>query len=183
MIDAVTHGERLEGLRRQMDEAGLDLVALAPTDNLRYVVGFAPRYDERACMLLVTAGSADVLMPNLNAEQAAAEAPELELVTWSDDAGPVDALRSALDRVGANGLRRAAVDGEMRADHLLLLQEAVREASFVDASIAVRPLREVKSEDELRLLQAASDAGDAAMQAAFAACSPGATELEVAEAA
>ena len=183
MIDAATRGERLESLRRRMDEAGLDLVALAPTDNLRYVVGFAPLYDERACMLLVTPGSAGVLMPSLNAEQAAAEAPELELVTWSDDAGPADALRSTLERVGANGARRAAVDGEMRADHLLLLQEAVGDASFVDASVAVRPLRELKSDDELRLLQAASDAGDAAMQASFAACGPGVTELEVAEAA
>ena len=166
-----------------MAEAQVDLVALAPTDNLRYVVGFAPRYDERACMLLVTAGSAGVLMPSLNAEQAAAEAPELELVIWSDDAGPVEAVRSALDRVGADSVRRAAVDGEMRADHLLLLQDAVSDASFVDASIAVRPLREVKSDHELLLLQAASEGGDAAMQAAFAACAPGVTELEVGEAA
>jgi Xaa-Pro aminopeptidase len=166
-----------------MDEAGLDLVALAPSDNLRYVVGFAPRYDERACMLLVTPESAGVLMPSLNAEQAAAEAPELELVTWSDDAGPIDALRSTLDHIGAGGARRAGVDPEMRAEHLLLLQDAIPEATFVTASVAVRPLREVKSETELRLLQAASDAADGAVQAAFAACRPGATELEVADAA
>ena len=47
----------------------------------------------------------------------------------------------------------------------------------------MRPLREVKSDGELRLLQAAADAGDAAMRAAFAACRPGATELQVADAA
>jgi Xaa-Pro aminopeptidase len=164
-----------------MDEAGLDLVALAPSDNLRYVLGFAPHYDERACMLLVTAGSAGVLMPNLNAEQAAEEAPELELVRWTDDAGPADALRKTLAQVGANGVRRAGIDPEMRADHLLLLQEAVPDASYVDAAVAVRPLREIKSDDELRLLQAASDGGDAAMRAAFAACHAGATELDVAD--
>src|SRR2546430_9660711 len=96
MIDATTRGERLEGLRHRMDAAGLDLVVLAPSDNLRYVVGFAPVYDERACMLLVTAESTGVLMPSLNAEQAAAEAPEFELVTWSDDAGPAEALRTTL---------------------------------------------------------------------------------------
>ena len=93
LIDAATREERLAGLRRRMGEAGLDLVALAPSDNLRYVLGFAPHYDERACMLLVTPASAAVLMPSLNAEQAAGDAPELELVTWSDDAGPTDALR------------------------------------------------------------------------------------------
>jgi Xaa-Pro aminopeptidase len=166
-----------------MDEAGLDLVALAPSDNLRYLAGFAPMYDERACMLLVTRESAGVLMPSLNADQAAAEVPELELVTWSDDAGPVDALRKTIAHVGANGVRRAGVDPEMRADHLLLLQGAIGNARFVDASVAVRPLREVKSESELQLLQAAADAADGAIRAAFAACRPGATELEVADAA
>jgi Xaa-Pro aminopeptidase len=183
LIDEVTRRERLDGLREQMGEAGLDLVAVAPTDNLRYLVGFAPLYDERACMLLVTPQSAGVLMPSLNAEQAAAEAPELELVTWSDDAGPVDALRATLRRVGKSAVRRAGVDPEMRAEHLLLLQDAISGASFVNASVAVRPLREVKSEDELRVLQAASDAADGALQAAFSACRAGATELEVAEAA
>ena len=166
-----------------MGESGLDLVALAPSDNLRYVLGFAPHYDERACMLLVTPSSAAVLMPSLNAEQAAGDAPELELVTWSDDAGPADAMRRTLAQVGANGVGRAGIDPEMRADHLLLLQDASPDTSFVSADVAVRPLREVKSDGELRLLQAAADAADVAMRAAFSACRPGATELHVADAA
>src|SRR5262245_5148849 len=166
-----------------MDAAGLDLVALAPSDNLRYLLGFAPLYDERACMLIVTQSAEGVVMPSLNAEQSASEAPELELVQWSDDAGPDDAPRRTLAHVSANGLRRAAVDPEMRADHLLLLQAAVAGASFVDATVLVGPMRIVKSADELRLLQTASDGGDAAMKAAFDACRPGVTELEVAEAA
>jgi len=183
LIDEATRSERLDGLREQMDEARLDLVALAPTDNLRYLLGFAPLYDERACMLLVTPQSEGVLMPSLNAEQAAAEVPELELVTWSDDAGPVDALRTTLRQIGGTAARRAGVDPEMRAEHLLLLQDAISGASFVNASIAVRPLREMKSEDELRLLQNSSDAADGAVRAAFSACRPGVTELEVSEAA
>ncbi|MET0938718.1 MAG: Xaa-Pro peptidase family protein [Gaiellaceae bacterium] len=183
LIDAATRSERLEGLRRRMGESGLDLVALAPSDNLRYVLGFAPHYDERACMLLVTPSSAAVLMPSLNAEQAAGDAPELELVTWSDDAGPADAMRRTLAQVGANGVGRAGIDPEMRADHVLLLQKASPDTSFVSADVAVRPLREVKSDGELRLLQAAADAADVAMRAAFSACRPGATELHVADAA
>lgn len=166
-----------------MAEAGLDVVALAPTDNLRYVVGFAPFSDERACMLLVTRDSALVLMPSLNAEQAAAEASELELVTWDDDAGPVDALREALERGGGAAARNAAADPEMRADHLLLLQEAISDATFVSASVAVRPLREVKSARELELLQTAADAADGAVRAAFTACGVGVSEREVGEAA
>ena len=140
MSDAKTRAERLDGLRGRMVEAGLDLVALAPSDNLRYVLGFAPVYDERACMLLVTPRSAAVLMPNLNAEQSAAEAPEIELVRWTDDAGPADSLLRTLDRVGGAGARRAGVDPDMRAGHLLLLQAAIPDAGLVDASVAVRPI-------------------------------------------
>src|ERR1700693_1365630 len=107
MIGSATRHERIEALRRRMDDDGIGLVALAPSDNLRYVIGFSPVPDERACMLLVTSGSALVLMPSLNAEQAVAEAPELGLVTWNDDAGPASALREALRRVGGDVSLRA----------------------------------------------------------------------------
>src|SRR5262249_39805363 len=63
------------------------------------------------------------------------------------------------------------------ADHLLLLQGAVSGAGFVDATVVVGPMRLVKSDAELSLLQAAADGGDAAMRGAFEACRPGATEL------
>src|SRR5262249_13565574 len=144
---------------------------------------FAPLYDERACMLLVTADAALVLMPSLNARQASAEAPELGLVTWDDDEGPVDALRRTLEQVDGNGTVRAGVDPGLRAEHLLRLQEAIAGAGFASASLALRPLRELKSADELRLLEAAAEAADGAIRAAFAACRRGATELEVADAA
>lgn len=183
MIDAETRAGRIDALRQRMAEAGLELVALAPSDNLRYIAGFSPVPDERACMLLVTHGASLMLMPSLNAEQAAAAAPELGLVTWADDEGPVAALREALERSGGGGASRVGADPEMRADHLLLLQEMVPAAAVVPASIAVRPLREIKSASELSLLQVAANAGDEAVRAAFAACRPGATELEVGEAA
>ncbi|HZT15633.1 MAG TPA: Xaa-Pro peptidase family protein [Gaiellaceae bacterium] len=182
MIDQATRSRRLDALRRRMDETGCELTALAPSDNLRYVIGFSPKADERACMLLVGAGGTSFVMPGLNAEQTSAEAPELELVRWSDDAGPSEALRTALERVGGGRAVRIAVDPEMRADHLLLLQQAVPEAEAVPATTVVGPLREAKSAEEIAVLQTAAAAADEAMTAAFSACRPGATELDVADA-
>jgi Xaa-Pro aminopeptidase len=176
-----TRAERLEALRARMSEAGCGLAAVAPTDNLIYLLGFAPKYDERACMLLVSSTGASVVMPSLNAEQSAVEAPELELVRWSDDAGPVDALRTALEQVGANG-STVAVDGEMRADHLLLLQAALPDSRTVSATDVLGALRVMKSRQEIDALQAAANAADEAVLAAFAACRSGAAEAEVAEA-
>ena len=182
-MNETTRTARLSSLRDAMGSAGLDMVALAPTDNLRYLLGFAPKYDERACMLLVTQAAAAMLMPSLNAGQAAAESGGVELFTWADTTGPADALQGAVERVGAGSVSTVAVDPEMRADHLLLLSRDVPGAKLGTAAEILRWLREVKSSDELQVLARGSRAADDAVRAALAACTPGAAEVEVAEAA
>jgi Xaa-Pro aminopeptidase len=183
VMDAETRAARIAKVQQGLPAAGLGLVVLAPTDNLRWVLGFAPLYDERACLLLVSARGVAMLMPSLNAEQARSEAPEIELVTWADDAGPATALVAALERVGGTQAATVGADPEMRADHLLLLQAAVDGASYESASAVLRPLREIKGQDELDLLAASARTADAAIRAAFAACRAGTSELAVAEAA
>src|SRR6185437_12091929 len=64
-VNETTQTARLDALRNAMGTAGIDLLAVAPTDNLRYMLGFAPKYDERACMLLVAPGATAMLMPSL----------------------------------------------------------------------------------------------------------------------
>ena len=180
-MDAETRTARIAKVQQGLAGAGLGLVALAPTDNLRWVLGFAPLYDERACLLLVTPTGVAMLMPSLNAEQARSEAPEIELVTWADDAGPATALVAALERVGGTGAPTVGADSEMRADHLLLLQAAIEGASWETAAAVMRPLREIKEPGELELLVASAHTADTAIEAAFAACRAGTSELEVAE--
>lgn len=182
MIATETRAQRLASLRAEMARTGIDLAAIAPSDNIRYLLGFSPKGDERACALLVSATGAAVLMPSLNAEQAAAEAPELELIRWDDDAGPADALRATLERVHGTSARHVAADPEMRADHLMLLQETLPAAKTVTATLVIGPLREAKDADELAALQRSSDVADRAVGAAFGACAAGVTELEVGEA-
>jgi Xaa-Pro aminopeptidase len=172
---------RFASLRVEMRNASINLVALAPSDSLRYLLGFSPKADERACMLLVTQTRSVMLMPNLNAEQASAQTPELELLRWSDDANPADALTLCLAGIGASTAVLAAADPEMRADHLLLLQAALPGARLTSAASLLATLRESKEPAELALLQRSADVADAAMFAAFAAMRPGVTELEIAD--
>lgn len=181
MIDPSTRARRLAALRDQMAETGVQVAVIAPTDNLKYLLGFSPHGDERACLLVVSRDAAAVVMPGLNAEQTAAEAPELELLRWSDDAGPSDALAGALALTGAAGSVTVAVDPEMRADHLLLLQGAMPDAVTVDATSVIGPLRTAKDAVELDSLQLAANVADTAMLAAFDALAPGVTELAVGE--
>ncbi|HET9124744.1 MAG TPA: Xaa-Pro peptidase family protein [Solirubrobacteraceae bacterium] len=177
--------QRLARLRGSMARAGVGLTAIAPTDNLRWLLGFAPLYDERACALIVSAERAVMLMPGLNAEQTAAHAPEIPLVRWADEDGPVDALRDALARVapGATAAELTfAADPQMRADHLLLLQGALPGVRTIDAGEVLWPLREIKDGSELAALARAAGIADRAMEAAWTACAAGVSELSIAEA-
>ena len=179
--DAAIRFERLARLRGAMGAAGVSLVAVAPTDSLRWLLGFAPLYDERACLLLVSVQGTAMLMPALNAEQLTAHAPEIELVRWADEDGPAAALTRALERVGAAPATVAA-DPEMRADHLLALQAAVSGAPTIDATALLGPLREIKDAGELAALARSAAVADRAVRTAWATCRVGVSEREVAEA-
>jgi Xaa-Pro aminopeptidase len=191
MIDLSTRAIRLAALRAKMITAGVELTVIAPTDNLRYLLGFAPVYDERACLLIVSGEAAAIVMPSLNADQTAAEVPEIELIRWSDEAGPATALATAFTITGASGGAGAsggtggaftvAVDPQMRAEHLLLLQSALPAARTIDAIAVIGPLREAKDAVELGALQLAANVADTAMLAAFGALRAGASELEIQE--
>jgi Xaa-Pro aminopeptidase len=120
------------------------------------------------------------VVPSLNAEQARAAVPALELRPWADEDGADAALRDAVADLGRPG--RVAVDATMRADFLLLLRRFVGDAELTTAEGVVGELRLRKDADELEALQASARAADAAMRSALAACAAGARELEVAEA-
>ena len=85
---------RLDRLQAQMAEAGVDLVAIAPTPNMRYLLGFAPLADERLCLLLVTPQSTRLVAPELTADQIETRTG-METIRWTDDSGPQQALTEA----------------------------------------------------------------------------------------
>jgi Xaa-Pro aminopeptidase len=181
MIAAAIRVRRMGSLRARMAAAGVHMAAIAPTDNLRYLLGFCPTADERACLLFVSAETAVAVMPSLNADQTATEVPELELIRWADDQGPAHALATALQLTSAAGAITVAIDPEMRADHLLVLQAALPDAAMIDATGVLGPLREAKDSAELEALATAAGVADMAMLAAFDAITPGVSELAVAQ--
>jgi Xaa-Pro aminopeptidase len=173
--------ERLADTRARMRDACVDLLAVGPSDDLLYLLGFSPTADERACMLLLGADDLSFLVPSLNAEQSRAELPALPFFAWRDEEGPRAAMRAAAAPFG--GARRTAVGATMRADFLLLLQATLDGSEYVSADGVVGEQRLRKDSDEIETLRASARTADAAIQAAFAACVAGARERDVAEAA
>ncbi len=173
------YAERIARLQAEMVRAGVDLVAISPGATMRYLLGFSPLADERPCALLVSPSDLRLVAPALNAQQMVAHTG-LDALSWSDDQGPAEALRGAVAALGSGGL--VAFDNTMRADTLLPLREALQPARMILASEVVGPLRSRKSPAEIEALQRAAAMVDTAMQAGIAACKPGATEAQVAQA-
>ncbi len=172
--------DRLAKMQSAMQGAGVDLAAIGPTANMRYLLGFAPHPDERLCLLLVNQRDACMVVPGLNLEEIAAHA-DVDFFPWADADGPQAALRQAL--VTLRAPRTLAVDGAMRADFLLRLQAAATPDRTTTVDALLTPLRMRKSAAEIETLAAAASQADRAMQAAVDACRPGVTEAEVAWAA
>lgn len=173
--------DRLTRLRARMRATGTGLVALAPGAHMRWLMGFAPFPDERPCLLLVGDDRAGFLMPALNAADARQHS-DLPFWEWADAQGPSAALAAALAEVAPRPVT-LSLDEAMRADHALLLLDALRPPARGFAQDTVGALRMVKDADELAALDANARMADAAQAALRAAIRDGVTERDLAQAA
>jgi Xaa-Pro aminopeptidase len=171
--------DRLGRLRSRMEEQGTDLVVLPPGEDFLYLTGRLPLRDERACFLMISMDRALLLVPRLQVGELAQLG--LPLFPYADPEGPTRAVWEATRTLGR--VRTVAVADDLRADHLLLLQDLLPDARFTLASSLLAPLRMRKDPDEVEALRRSAAAADAGVLAAIRACRPGVSEREVAEAA
>ncbi len=175
----MSNADRLARTRAQMKAAGFDLVSLPPGDDLYYLLGYTPHADERPCYLFLSGDDAVFLVPELNAGEARGHV-DLPFLTYTDAEGPGEALREARGRLGAP--MRICVGDTMRADFLLLLQGQWAKSVFAPGAEVMAPVRMIKTPDEIALMRRSAATADIAVDAAFAACRPGVTEIAVARA-
>lgn len=168
---------RLNRLRDQMAATGVDLVALAPGAHMHWLLGFAPHPDERPCVLLIGPDTAGFLMPALNAQDAR-QHTDLTFWEWGDDQGPDTAFADALRAINPHP-SSVAIDEVMRADHALLILDAMPDAKRSFASGTIGALRMVKDAEELAALQENARIADAAHIAVRQALHDGMTEREL----
>ena len=170
---------RLDRLRAKMAATDTDLVVLAPGAHMRWLMGFMPHPDERACLLLIGPEEAGFVMPALNAGDAR-QHTDLPFWDWRDDDGPDAALDAALKTVCPQP-RSVSVDETMRADHALLLLDSVPNVARSFAADTLGALRMVKDATEIAALEKNARIADAAQTALRGAIREGITESELAE--
>ena len=171
---------RLDRVRRQMGERRMDLLAVAPGDDLRYLLGYSPHADERPCYLLLTGAGAAFVVPGLNAAQAEQHV-RVPMFAYTDAEGPAKAVAAARSRLGDRSPRRLGVDDTMRADFVLTLQAAYPDARLALGSEVIAPVRMRKDPDEIEALTRSARHADRAVEDVWAACRPGVSEQELAD--
>ncbi|KAA0941440.1 aminopeptidase P family protein [Streptomyces apricus] len=173
------YAARMDRAARAAAEAGLAGVLVAPGPDLVWLTGYAPpAATERLTLLVLAAGRDPVLVvPTLEAPDAekAAGASALTLRDWTDGKDPYAATAPLLD-----GRGRFGVGDSTWALHLLGLQKALPDTSYVPLTEALPMLRAVKDAAELERLAAAGAAADATYEEILKVPFAGRREADVA---
>jgi Xaa-Pro aminopeptidase len=159
MMVAVAHDHagRMRRAAEATGEAGLAALLVTPSADLVYLAGYAPPLLPRLTCLVIRPDRAPVLVvPAL--ERPLAESSGLEdlaeIVSWDETDDP----HAQVARMVEGG--RVGCSDRMWASHLLRLQDAFSEATFVAASGVLAGLRSIKDPDELSLLERAARYAD-----------------------
>jgi Xaa-Pro aminopeptidase len=147
----------------QAAAAGLTGVLVTPGPDLFYFTGYQPTaITERITLLaLLASRDAAMIVPILERPDAepAPGVAAVSLVDWADGSDPYAATATLLDPRG-----RYAISDSAWAMHVLALQQALPESSYVSMTSALPMLRAVKDADELDRLAAAGAAADATFE-------------------
>ncbi len=169
------HPDRLESARAALQRLEAEWLLLPPSPDLVWLCGAHARSTERLVTLaLPRAGDPFCVVPRLEADALAAECPWLELEVWEEDQDPFEILGR---RIGLARRPRLLVGEGLRVGTVLRL---AAQAVCAPASGALAPLRAIKDDGELRLLEQAARHADAIIEAAADFMRPGMSETEVA---
>lgn len=168
---------RVERLRQVMAEAGVDVVIIAPSADLRYLAGYGAHPSERPTLLAVTPSAAVMLLPVLEAPRLADS--DFHIVSWEETDDPYALLAGVLRDLAVDSV---AVSDQMWAAILLGLQEALPGSQFTKASTVLGQLRMLKSAREIDFLARAGAMADAAFAEIVREDFAGRTEREIGQA-
>jgi D-alanyl-D-alanine dipeptidase len=172
------HAARLKGAASRLADAGGSALLVAPSPDLRYLIGYEPMPLERPTVLVIdTSGDAALIVPELERPLATGSpaADVVELVAWRDDQDPYSLIAA---RVPGGGT--VFIGDRIWGSHVLALQSALPGAAWASAAPIVGAMRARKEASELDALRRAAAAADAALADLLSAPLAGRSERAVA---
>ncbi|HJX38496.1 MAG TPA: Xaa-Pro peptidase family protein, partial [Anaerolineae bacterium] len=177
-----TYVRRLERLTRAQQEQQVDVLAIVPGANLRYLTGLEMHPSERVTLVLFPQGGEPAfVLPELEAPRAEANLGiKASFYTYSDVQGPSAAFRRAASDLHLEGKAIGVEHLRMRVLELRLLEEHVNSARFVDGEPLLSQLRMLKDEEEIAAMRRAAAVNEDCFRQVQAQIKPGVTEQELA---
>jgi len=151
---------RCKRVQEGMHELGIDVLFVAPSSDLVYLSGIHTFTSERLALFVLPAnGDPLMVVGQLEASMSQPHATFFALRTWTDGADPYALVRSALPQ----DCRRIGVTDQIWGIHVLRLQAALSNTTFVSAASVLTPLRQIKDATEIAALRRSGAAADAAL--------------------
>lgn len=171
-------------LRAEMAGKGLDATIAVSPENFAWVAGFVvpsqPIMRWRHAMAVVGRDEAAYVCVDMEETTVTGQAGEIPVRAWGEFSD--DAMAVLADELARLGLARARIGIELDylpAADFARLRAAMPGAGFAPIDAALDRMRRIKSADELDLLRRLSRISDRAIGDAFAAVSPGDTEMDL----
>jgi len=146
--------ERLAKLQSAMRPAGIDVLAVVPGANMRYLAGLEIHSSERVAVAFFPAdGTPAMVLPALETPRAQSQARfPITFYPWDDADGSNGALSRCVAELGLAGQQIGVEYTAMRVLELRAIEAAAPGARVVDATPMIAELRMVKDDQELVVL-------------------------------
>lgn len=164
--------KRLKNLRNRLKKSEADALLVTKRENYMYLSGFTG-----TSAFLVITGNRALLMTDFRyTEQAAAQAPDYTIVKYQGNV--INALKGMIED---NGIEKLAFeDRSMTVSTYTELREKLGIKAFVPFGSTIEELRQVKDEEELKMIKKAVEIADGTFTHILGVIKPGIREVELA---
>jgi Xaa-Pro dipeptidase len=180
MVICVQQGyqRRHSALIEVMQRHDVGLTILAPGVNMFYFSGFYEEPSERPMLCFLPVNDEPFFyVPELYYEHVSSSTWIRKILSWKDGENSLDKIKQLISKF-TNG--KIAFDGPMRLDWLLPVLDTSVLPRMVVADEIIKPLREIKSDDEIGLIRRAGELACKAFDKCIGDIRPGLTEREFA---
>ncbi len=160
------YAARIARAQGEMARQGIDWLLVAPSSDLVYLLGYPAHTSERLTALATPQGGGEpfIVIPRLEAPRLGARQDLLEILdlrVWEETDNPIQLLASGL---GNPQGKTIAVSDQMWSGFLLKLMAAAPGATFVNADLVLKGLRQIKAADEIACMREAGRLTDEAWE-------------------
>ena len=170
---------RLDKIDIIFNNSDLDLVAIVPGSNFKYLTGVNFHLMERPTLLLLKKNTKPVaILPVLEVDSFKLHNIDADIISWQDKDGYIDAFYKAADILGQVG--SIGVEGQrMRYFESLALQKAFPETKIVNSHSLISKVRLLKDSKEIENLKKAISISEKSLTTTIDSIKENKTEIEI----